>query len=131
MLKKIALVAAAIALISAAAVATAGNVGSTYKQITDSYFTGLGINFKPSNNVQVMMIDDAATSPQLYTICSKNTAGDRVYATSNLSTNIYYKSVNDDSTNIIPGKDMTTIASTVMGGINAGESLNWGTWHAQ
>lgn len=135
MLRKKALVITAAALLLGALALfqgiAVGAIGSTYTQITDAKFTALGINFKPSNNVQVMFIDDNATKPQLYTICSKNTSGDTVYATSNLSTNIYYKNQKDDSTNLIPGKALSDVVSTVMSGIAAGESINWGSWHTQ
>ncbi len=79
MLKKIAISFAAVAVMAAGAYAG-------YVDIS----TLTALAFKPSNNVTVMYLaDTAATSAQSYVIASKNTAGDTIYATSNISTTIY------------------------------------------
>jgi hypothetical protein len=121
MLKKIILVAAALAMLQG--VAFAGTIGATYLSITDAAFTALGLSFKPSNNVELMYKNDAATKPQLYNIGSKNTSGDTIYATSNMSTNIYKRKDSDNSTK--PGTALSTLTAKLP--TNAGESLSWGT----
>jgi len=119
MLKKVAFVIAAFAMLQGVAFAA---IGSTYTSVTDTVFVNMNLTFKPSNNVQVLYIDDNQTAPQLYTIGSKNTSGDTVYSTSNMSSNIYKKK--SDTTK--PGVQLDSITGELPS--NPGESLNWSGW---
>ena len=78
MLKKMSVALAAVTLLA----------GVAFAMNNPDYIDNVpGVNFKPSNNVKVTYkYDSAATSPQNYLIASKNTAGDTIYAASNIST---------------------------------------------
>ncbi|WP_136513068.1 hypothetical protein [Geomonas edaphica] len=113
MLKKIALTLAAVAVMAAGAYA-----GSTYTSVD----AVTALNFKPSNKVVVMYSPDTvASSPQSYVIASKNTAGDTIYATSNISTTIY-KIVPTVSTTVGPGIPLSATDSNITA-LSAGESV--------
>lgn len=52
---------------------------------------GKTFTFKPSNNVTTTYYVDAATSAQNYTVNAKNTAGNRAYSSSNMTSNIWFQ----------------------------------------
>ena len=77
--------------------------------------------FKPSNNVTVAYSVDATTSAQKYAAATKNKAGNRFFATSNDSSNIYY--LEDPS---YVGKDATdSVATTAVGSAGLLTSTGW------
>lgn len=111
MLKKIALTAAAL---TALAGISYGAAGSTTFAAIDTID---GINFKTSTQVKVLYKNDAgsATNPQNYAIVAKHTSGDTYYATSNLSTSIYKKTLS--------AKAGTELNATDAGTLDAGFSV--------
>jgi len=53
--------------------------------------SGGTFTFKPSTNVDMTYHVDLAGNAQAYTANSKNTAGNRVFSSSNATSNIWYK----------------------------------------
>ena len=122
MMKKIAMILAISAMLQGLAFA------ASYTSYTDlgTVLHDAGVSYKPSNNVGMLYKNDGATKPQLYTIGAKNTSGDTVYATSNMSGNIYKYT---GSTDTKAGKTIADVSSVLPA--NAGESTGWGTdWTA-
>lgn len=115
MLKKTAISLAAVALLA----------GAAFAMNNPDYIENVpGVNFKPSNNVKVTYKFDAtaATAPQNYLVAAKNTAGDTIYATSNISTTIYKKKPTVSAT-AGPGIALSLTDANVSTLSAAGESL--------
>jgi hypothetical protein len=108
MLKKIVLTIAALIALT----------GMSYALSNPDFIENVpGISFKTSTNVKVQYFNDAATSPQKYSIYSKHTSGNRYYGTSSLSTSIFYKEVANSN-----GTGMT-LSDSNLGTLTAGDSL--------
>ena len=84
---------------------------------------GAQFTFKASNNVGMDYIVDSTTAAQAYTINAKNVAGNRVFSSSNNTSNIWYK-----EDNAWKGKPVTD--SAVTKSTTAGDSTYSG-WSSQ
>lgn len=121
MLRKLAVILAVCALPIGYSSAADSTAYTTYTEI-GAVLTAASISYKSSANVQVYYKNDGVTpKSQLYTIGSKNTSGDAIYATSNMSGNIYKRIT---GTNLKAGNPLSGLTGLLP--TNAGESIGWG-----
>lgn len=83
------------------------------------------IDFKPSANVVYEYTDDGNTSPQAYSIATKHTSGDRIFASTSATSKVYYLEADTYKGVSLGGTGYTAPAAG-----DAGASTLENTWDA-
>lgn len=88
---------------------------------------GTTFTFKPSANVTYDYYNDGATKPQGYTVATKHFSGDRLFAGTSKSSNIFFKEAEADK-----GKSVTEASTKISANLDYDDaSFTANGWRSQ